>query len=134
MCGSDDKSNRSINVVEASKVCASDRGTLLSFADGQIVDITSSDKSKTGFTASSKEKHVKENVERKLSMSAVLVVTSFVITLSDVKHAGSVDVQVVERYEDVVVCCDSDVEGSISGGGDDFGNENLSKSVEVNNL
>ena len=118
MCGSNDKSNRSINVVEASKVFASDRCTLSSLADGRIVDIASTDKSKKGVTASSKEKHVKGNVERKLSMSAALVVTSFVVTLSDVKHAGSVDVQVVERYEDVVVCCDSDVEGSISGGGD----------------
>jgi hypothetical protein len=118
VCGSNDKSNRSINVVEASKVFASDRCTLSSLADGRIVDIASTDKSKTGVVASSKEKHIEGNVERKLSMSAALVVTSLVVTLSDVKHAGSVDVRVVERYEDVVVCCDSDVEGSISGGGD----------------
>jgi hypothetical protein len=51
-------------------------------------------------------------------MSAAHVVTSLVVALSDVKHSGSVDVQVVERYEDVVVCCNRDVEGSISGGGD----------------
>ena len=118
MYGNNDKSNKSIIVIEASKVFASDRGTLLSFADGRIVDIASSDKSKTGVAASSKEKHIEGNVERKLSMSAALVVTSLVVTLSDVKHAGSVDVKVVGRYEDVVVCCDSDVEGSISGGGD----------------
>ena len=118
MCGSNDKSNKSIVVIEASKVCASDRCTLSSLAAGRIVDIASTDKSKTGVVASSKEKHIEGNVERKLSMSAALVVTSLVVTLSDVKHAGSVDVRVVERYEDVVVCCDSDVEGSISGGGD----------------
>ena len=99
-------------------MCASDRCTLSSLAAGRIVDIASTDKSKTGVVASSKEKHIEGNVERKLSMSAALVVTSLVVTLSDVKHAGSVDVQVVERYEDVVVCCDSVVEGSISGSGD----------------
>ena len=134
MYGNNDKSNKSIIFIEAPKVCASDRCTLSSLAAGRIVDIASTDKSKTGVVASSKEKHIEGNVERKLSMSAALVVTSLVVTLSDVKHAGSVDVRVVERYEDVVVCCDSDVEGSISGGGDGFGNENISKSVEVNNL
>ena len=118
MYGNNDKSNKSIIFIEAPKVCASDRCTLSSSAAGRIFDIASTDKSKTGVVASSKEKHIEGNVERKLSMSAALVVTSLVVTLSDVKHAGSVDVRVVERYEDVVVCCDSDVEGSISGGAD----------------
>jgi hypothetical protein len=117
VCEGNDKSNKSTNVMEVSKVCASDRGALLSLVDGGIDDIASSGKSKTGVVASSKEKHIKGNVERNLSMSTTLVVTSLVVTLSDVKHAGCVDVQVVERYEDVVVCCDSDVKGSISGGG-----------------
>ena len=64
MYGNNDKSNRSINVVEASNVCASDRGTLLSFADGRIVDIASSDKSKTGVTSSIRE-NTQEGVGRK---------------------------------------------------------------------
>ena len=46
-----------------SRVCVSDRGALLSFVDGRIDDIASSDKSKTGVTSSSKEKSIKEDVE-----------------------------------------------------------------------
>jgi hypothetical protein len=36
---------------------------MLSFVDGRIDDITSSDKSKTGVTSSSKEKSIKEDAE-----------------------------------------------------------------------
>ncbi len=118
MYGNNDKSNKSLIVIGSPKVFASDRCTLSSLAAGRFVDIASTDKSKTGVVASSNEKHIEGSVERKLSMSAAHVVTSLVVTLSNVKHAGSVDVQVVERYEDVVVCCDSVVEGSISGSGD----------------
>ncbi len=65
MCGGNDKSNKSINVAEASNVCASDRGAPLSLADGIIDGIASSAKSKTGVMSSSKEKNIKENVEHK---------------------------------------------------------------------
>ncbi len=65
MCGGNDKSNKSINVAEASNVCASDRDGLLSSVDGRIDDIASSDKSNNGVSSSSEEKDINENVERK---------------------------------------------------------------------
>ena len=55
------KSNQSANVAEVSKVYACDRGALLSFVDGRIDDIASSDKSNNGVSSSSKEKDIKED-------------------------------------------------------------------------
>jgi hypothetical protein len=64
-------------------------------------------------------------------MSAAFVVTLLVVTLSDTRHVRGVDIQ----NKDVIVCCDNDVEGSISGGGDDdFSNEDMSISVKVDVL
>ena len=82
----------------------------LSLVDGKPDDRSSSDVSKTDVASSSKEKDNKQDLGRKWSKLAALVMTSFVCTSSDERHARGIVVQGDEQRKDVAFCCDSDGE------------------------